>query len=313
MSASQARPQSAPVALLLFNRPEVTQTVLERVLAAKPESVYVIADGPRSDHPGDATLCQEVRDLVTRAPWDCPVHTDFSDSNMGLKARVSSGLDWVFSHEQFAIVLEDDCVADESFFPFATELLEKYHDDERVGIVSGNNFLRGKQINDDSYFFSPDVRIWGWATWRRVWQDFSTEGLDHQWSETEGEVLLARLTSTARRNQLHRMMEKAHELNSWALPFVLHAQRRRYLSAIPRQNLVTNIGFGADSTHTQFESFTAEVPLGTLRFPLTHPDDVVESPEAGRIESAEEKKMWLWFPLRHPIDFLGRVVRYLSR
>ena len=313
MSTSPGGHKCAPVALLLFNRPEVTRKVLERVLAAKPESVYVIADGPRPGHPDDARLCQEVRDMVTRAPWDCPVHTELAETNMGLKARVSSGLDWVFSHEEFAIVLEDDCVADQSFFPFATELLEKYVDDERVGIVSGNNFLRGKQLNDDSYFFAPDVRIWGWATWKRVWQDFSREGLSRQWSESEGDGLLARLSSKARRSQLKRMMAKAHLLNSWALPFVLHAQRRGYLSAVPRENLVTNIGFGADSTHTQFESFTAELPVGTLSFPLRHPEDVVESPEAGRIESTEEKKLWLTFPLRHPVDFLGRVFRYLRR
>jgi len=313
VSTTPVGQKTAPVALLLFNRPEVTQKVVERVLAAKPQSVYVIADGPRPDHPEDVRLCQEVRDIVTGAQWDCPVHTEFGNTNMGLKARVSSGLDWVFSHEEFAIVLEDDCLADPSFFPFATELLEKYLDDERVGIVSGNNFLRGKQLNGDSYFFAPDVRIWGWATWKRVWQDFSQNGLNRQWSESEGDSLLARLTSPARKAQLQRMMAKAHTLNSWALPFVLHAQRRRYLSAVPRENLVTNIGFGADSTHTQFESFTAEVPVGTLSFPLRHPGEVVESPEAGQIESAEEKKLWLTFPLRHPIDFLGRVFRYLKR
>ena len=92
---------------------------------------------PRPDHPEDVKLCEEVRSVVTSADWDCPVHTRFAEANMGLKSRVSSGLDWVFDHEEHAIIIEDDCLADGSFFHFATELLERFADDDRLGIVLG--------------------------------------------------------------------------------------------------------------------------------------------------------------------------------
>ena len=125
-------PSTPPVALLLFNRPEVTQRVVDEAVAANPKDVYLIADGPRSDHPDDERLCEEVRRIASEAPWTGTVHTDFSAVNLGLKRRVSTGLDWVFDHEEQAIILEDDCLPDASFFHFATELLDRYKDDERV-------------------------------------------------------------------------------------------------------------------------------------------------------------------------------------
>ena len=303
--------QTAAVVLLVFNRPEHTRIVANRVREARPRAVYVVADGPRPVNSTDEQLCADVRGVIGDIEWDCPVHTLYAENNMGLKARVSSGLDWVFDHEESAIILEDDCLPDPSFFPYATELLERYASDARIGIVSGNNFLRGHSIDDHSYYFSPDVRIWGWATWARVWKDFSREGLNHQWSVEQARQAVARIQSSARRKSLIREAERAHRLNSWALPFVLHAQRQNYLSVVPRENLVTNIGFGAGSTHTKFESFTAEVPTSSLQFPLIHPDTVRAHPTAGRLEARLERREWLTYPLRHPLDVLGRAWRYL--
>ena len=302
--------QSAPVALLMFNRPEITALVARRIREANPRALYLIADGPRPNQTDDVRACEETRRRVLELDWPCPVHTLFAESNMGLRNRVTTGLDWVFQHEPFAIVVEDDCLADPSFFPYATELLEKYQDDTRIGVVSGNNFLRGKTVSDDSYFFSRDVRIWGWGTWARVWTDFSHQGLDYQWSASEAENTLQALQSPARRRALLGDAERSHRINSWALPFVLHCLRRGYLNAVPRVNLVSNVGFGAQSTHTKFESFTAEVPASALRFPLAHPETVVDSPQAGQIETAQARWQWVRFPLTHPIDFVGRVARY---
>ena len=311
MAEDQRGDASAPVVLLLFNRPGVTRQVVDRVAQARPRSVYLVADGPRADSPADADLCAEVREIATSADWYGQVHTLFAETNMGLKARVSSGLDWVFDNEDSAIILEDDCLADPSFFPFATELLHRYADNPEIGVVSGNNFLRGRYVDDYSYYFSPDVRIWGWATWSRVWRDFSQNGLNHQWSMDEARQVVSRIQSSARRQSLIREAEKVHRLNSWALPFVLHAQREDYLSIVPRENLVTNIGFGADSTHTKFESFTAEVSTKSIDFPLVHPGRVQAHPAAGALEARLEKLEWVSYPLRHPLDVLGRAWRYL--
>jgi hypothetical protein len=302
---------SAPVALIMFNRPDLTIRVAKEILDAAPSELYLIADGPRPDHADDVALCAETRDLVLSLPWECPVHTLFAEENMGLRARVSSGLDWVFSHVDEAIILEDDCLADQSFFPYASELLHRYAADSRVGAISGNNFLRGKRVSEDSYFFSSDVRIWGWATWARVWNDFSKEGLDYPWTIDEATSVVSAIPSPGRRKALLRDAERAHRINSWALPFVLHSAKRGYLSVVPAVNLVTNVGFGARSTHTKFESFTAEVGLENMPFPLSHPSQVEPKEKAGAIEVARARRQWVSYPLSHPIEFTRRVLRYL--
>lgn len=301
---------TAPVAIIMFNRPELTHQVAERVARARPTAVYLIADGPRPSHPTDVEACRAARDAVMSIDWPCPVFTNFADENLGLRRRVSTGLDWLFESVDAAIILEDDCLADLSFFPFATELLERFHDDSRVGLISGNNFLRGTQVTDDSYFFTSDARIWGWATWRRVWQDFSDKGLSRSWSQEEAQKVVSHLGSHQRRRDLVSDVGLIGQIDSWALPFVLHSLSRGYLNASPKVNLVSNIGFGADSTHTKFENFVVDIPAEPIDFPLVHPADVLDSPEAGLLEERISKRQWLWFPLRHPIDFLGRLVRY---
>ena len=311
MSASKKTAVPA-VALLLFNRPELTQRVVDEVVAANPSSVYLIADGPRPDHPDDVALCRDVRRIATEAPWTGVVNTDFAETNLGLKRRVSSGLDAVFDKEERAIILEDDCLPDSSFFPFATELLERYQNDERVGMISGNNFLWGAEVTPDSYFFSSDVRIWGWATWRRVWTEFSSKGLDRSRSSEDIAQLLGQIPSTHRVGALNRTQRLA-STTSWAQPFLFHCLERGYLNPTPRTNLVANIGLGGSSTHTAFESFTADVPRQAMSFPLTHPVEVAEPDSLGDTESRANLRRWVTFPSRHPIDFLGRVVRFLWR
>jgi hypothetical protein len=311
MSSSGKR-ETPAIVLLLFNRPDATRAVVKEVLSAKPRKLYVIADGPRPDHPADQALCDEVRQIVTGAQWDIPIRSDFSDANLGLKKRVSSGLDWVFQHEEQAVILEDDCLPDPSFFRFAGELLERFAHDERVGIISGNNFFWGSNPSEDSYFFSPDVRIWGWATWGRVWRDFSESGLRRDRGDEDVVGLVQKIPSPLRRSALLNTQKKA-SASSWAQPFVLHCLERGYLNPTPRVNLVTNIGFGGTATHTGFESFTAQVPRRSIDFPLRHPASVAAPQQLGEMEARAHWRRLVTFPLRHPFDFLGRVARFLRQ
>jgi hypothetical protein len=302
---------STPVVFIFFNRPDTTRRTLAAIRRARPRKLYLIQDGPRLRVPGEEALVEVTRNAAEEVDWDCDVVRIYSEDNLGLRKRVTSGLDQVFSKEERAIILEDDCLANPSFFRFADELLERFADDERIGTISGNNFLRGKFVTDDSYFFSPDVRIWGWGTWRRVWQDFSENGLDYTWSQSAASTVLSGFPSPTRRKNLLRMAEQSTTLDSWALPFVLHEQRRGHLSVVPEVNLVKNIGFGGRSTHTRFESFTDEIPTSRLEFPLRHPETVAVNDEAGKLEHSLHRRMWLTFPLRHPLNFVGRVLRYL--
>ena len=134
-----------PVLFLIFNRPDTTQQVFDEIRKARPEQLYVAADGPRKDQSADYELCKKTRDIIQQVDWDCKVFTCFRDENLGCKRSVSSAIDWFFSHVEEGIILEDDCVPDQSFFPFCQELLEKYRDDTRIMMISGNNFQFGEK------------------------------------------------------------------------------------------------------------------------------------------------------------------------
>lgn len=301
-----------PVVLVAFNRPDVTAHVFERIRQWQPRELYLIIDGPRPDHPHDEELVNQVKSIVSHVDWPCTVHEDFAPTNRGLQNRISSGLTRVFQSAEAAIILEDDCVPNLSFFPFAEELLTRYRDDLRVGLIGGTSRLRGHTVSQYSYDFSSDVRIWGWATWSRTWNTFIESGdLNKSWDGTTGARMLESFPKGARRRAMASMVQAAGRLDSWALPFALHCRSKSYLSVVPEVNLVENIGFGNGSTHTKFEDYVAQVPSARIHFPLRHPALVAENPEVDRLESALDARERLMYPLRHPLDTLGRVWRYV--
>lgn len=303
---------TAPVVLLGFNRPDMTARVFSAVRAAKPSQLFLIMDGPRESHPSDIALVEETRAVVEHIDWDCDVVRDYATKNLGLKKRITSGLDLVFSKTPEAIILEDDCVPSPSFFPFMSELLVRFRDETQVGILGGTSRLRGHRVGPYSYDFSTDIRIWGWATWARTWEKFRDSGdLDQRLSVAEQEEILEHIPPGARKKAMRHMLSKAHELDSWALPFAVHCQRQGYLSVVPEVNLVENIGFGARSTHTIFEDFVSQVPATRIAFPLRHPEVVQANPDVDTWESRLDAREWLLYPLRHPFNVAGRLLRYV--
>lgn len=301
----------APVVLLGYARPEFTARVFEQIRRAKPTKLFLVMDGPRANRPGDADNVRRTRDIVARVDWECDVVRVYSDVNLGLKERVSSGLTEVFSQVPEAIILEDDCLPDPSFFRYASELLQRYREDPRVGVISGSSRLRGKRVSPYSYDFSADVRIWGWATWARTWNPFIEAGdLDAVWSFDDAEAVAASLPPGARRSAVRTMMLRAAELDSWAMPFVVHCLRRGYANPVPADNLVSNIGFGSLSTHTKFESYVAEVPASSITFPMEHPPDVAINRALDDWESRRDRWETFRYPLAHPFDTAGRLLRY---
>ncbi|MEQ8531415.1 MAG: nucleotide-diphospho-sugar transferase, partial [Imperialibacter sp.] len=127
------------VLLLVFNRPDTTKFVFEAIRVAKPDRLFIAADGPRADRQGEDCLCQEVRDIVSKVDWTCEVKTLYRDRNLGCKVAVSEAIDWFFTHCESGIILEDDCVPIQSFFHFASQMIAQYKDDERVKMISGTN------------------------------------------------------------------------------------------------------------------------------------------------------------------------------
>ena len=300
-----------PVVLLAFNRPDFTRRVFEKVRAWKPSRLHLVVDGPRSAVPRDEELVAEVKRIASDIDWQCEVFEDFADSNMGLRARISSGLSRVFEVSDGAIIVEDDCVPDLTFFSYCDELLRRYQDVPEVGVIGGSSRLRGSRVSPYSYDFSSDLRIWGWATWARTWKAFVDSGdLEASWSRAERDSIVEQFPSGPRRATMAKMLSRAAELDSWALPFAVHFKRSGLLSTVPEVNLVENVGFGSHSTHTVFEDYVAQVESQSLTFPLRHPPSVAENPVLDRRESAQDRLQWWSHPFRHPIDTFGRLWRY---
>lgn len=262
-----------PVVLIIFNRPHLTEQVFPRIKAAQPRQLFVIADGPRSDMPADIETCRLARQITETIDWDCDVQCNYAETNLGCRERVTSGLDWVFSQVDRAIILEDDCVPDPTFFPFCQHLLQRYSHDERVAAITGNNFQDGQWRGQGSYYFSKYFHCWGWATWRRAWQamDLSnrfctqalrSSALDAIWDSPQEQYYWTTTFHTALNSS---------NVSSWAYPWLLNCWVNHQMTIIPNHNLVTNLGFMPDSTHTTSDhaaSSLASQPLNVLNHPL---------------------------------------------
>ncbi len=265
--------------MFVFNRPALTKRVLARIAEAKPETLLVIADGPRSKAEGG--LCEETRRVMKRIDWDCLVLREYSDQNLGCKLRVSSGLDWVFSQFEQAIVLEDDCLPALSFFWFCQELLERYRYDERIFHISGDNFQFGGPRTNYSYYFSRYPHCWGWATWKRAWQYFDVTM--SSWPETKAaRQINPVLENPAEQQYWFDIFDRCYngKINSWAYIWIYNCWCQSALTILPEVNLVSNIGFGGDATHTgDSRSPLANLPTGDV-WKIKHPKDVIRHADA---------------------------------
>lgn len=274
---------TTPVALIIFNRPDTARRVWEIIRQVKPPKLLVVADGARENHPTDRQNCAETRALVEQVDWDCEVLTNFSDRNLGCRQRVASGLDWVFARVPEAIVLEDDCLPHLSFFRFCEELLTKYRDDRRVMHIGGNNFQPLKGRTDDSYYFSRYNHCWGWASWRRAWQYYDVDM--KLWSFVrDGNWLEDILQDRDAVKEWNRNFQKISDriTDSWDYQWTFACWLQHGLSILPNVNLVSNIGFSKEATHTYRKNLFAEIPVRSMEFPLKHPVTMIRSHQADR-------------------------------
>lgn len=272
MHGSTKTAMDTPVVFIIFNRPEPTRRVFEAIAKARPLRLLVIADGPRLDRVGESERCAEVRQIVSKVDWPCKVDTNFAAENLGCRRRVISGLNWAFSLVEEAIILEDDCLPDQSFFPFCSELLERFRHNPQIGLIAGFNY-EGSVRYPYSYYFSPLVPIWGWASWRRAWQQYE-ENME-SWPEIRKEGLLKRLFPKRRVvaywENVFDNMHNGTGPNTWDYQWVFTSWSRNWLNIVPATNMVQNIGFGDDATHTTNANSLTGVKADAMEFPLRHP------------------------------------------
>ncbi|MDX5421250.1 MAG: nucleotide-diphospho-sugar transferase [Hymenobacteraceae bacterium] len=276
-----------PVLLIIFNRPHTTQKVFDRIRQLKPSKLYVAADGPRPHVATDAERCAEARRIVEQVDWECEVKTLFQEKNLKCGVAPSTAITWLFEHEETGIILEDDCVPSESFFWYCQELLEKYKHDTRIMHISGNNYLNGwRRDSDYSYYFSDKVNAWGWATWRRAWQLFDFNLKFYPELKEKGYLkglFLNKFEETYRLSKLEEAYSSISNGDIWDYQWEFTVYSNSGLCIVPEVNLVRNIGFGEDATHTfnQHEK-KAYVKENEIGLPLRHPPFVIRDIESDR-------------------------------
>ncbi len=243
---------STPVLFIIFNRPDTTKKVLEKIREIKPTRLFVVADGPRDNIEQDKYNVSQTRKLIDGIDWNCEVTKNYSEINLGCRNRVSSGINWFFEKVDMGIILEDDCLPNNSFFYFCEELLLKYKDQSNVMMISGNNFQDGNIRGDYSYYFSKYAHIWGWATWKRAWDryDVNMESLN-DFINNNG----LRMISNSKHVQQYWLdyfrMTRDGQIDTWDYQWTYAIFRSAGLCVAPNVNLVSNIGFNNNATHTK--------------------------------------------------------------
>ncbi len=254
------------VLFVIFNRPDTTNRVFERIRAARPARLYVAADAPRPNNAADELLCKQTRAVIDRIDWVCELKTLFNETNRGCRQGVSAAVTWFFDNEEDGIILEDDCLPSNSFFKFCDNLLEKYRDDTRIRHITGCNLQLGKKWGEFSYYFSNRVHIWGWASWRRVWNDYDLNLSKYDEPEIRERLQNIYQDPLVVESWLNIFKDvKAGKVNSWAYPLDFINFFNNGLVIIPNENLISNIGFGGDATNTfSTESVYANLPVAEI-------------------------------------------------
>lgn len=292
------------VVFCVFNRPDTTKLVWEAIRQAQPRKLLIVADGPRSGKTGEAERCEAVRHIVARPDWPCDVLRLYADANLGCRQRMASGITWAFQQVEEAIVLEDDCLPEPTFFRFCTELLEYYRNETRIMAISGDCF-QPANTSQHSYYFSIFPHIWGWATWRRAWERYDLNM--REWPNLRKSGWLKKLLGTPKAFTYWKRVfdiAAAGKINTWDVQWVFSCWRHNGLAVLPRTNLVRNIGFGAHATHTPAEDgFHCSRPSFPMPFPLRHPTVVEADTDA---DEHTQRQVYKVHRVGGPSDFIRR-------
>jgi hypothetical protein len=264
-----------PVLLVIFNRPNHTQQVMDTLREAKPPRLYISADGPREGREADIELCARTRAIATNVDWDCEVKTLFHEKNLGCGLAPATGITWFFDNEEEGIILEDDIVPLPCFYPFCQELLERYRHDTRVMEVTGCNLL-GDFVNDADYdyFFSEFGGTWGWASWRRAWKlyDFTIPKYKEYFDKGHTKPIYVSDEMGYIQDKLRRAYEKDPTITWWDYQWSFTRRMNSGLVLTPTRNMIKNIGDGEESTHTgNMPDWFYKMTLDEVKFPLRHP------------------------------------------
>jgi hypothetical protein len=281
--------------------------------------MFVACDGPNPGRPNEAEMVASTRAVIDQGiDWPCTIERRYTNKNQGCRIGVSGAITWFYEKVELGIILEDDCVAHPDFFRFCEALLKRYAKDQRVWAVTGNNFQNGRQRGDAAYYFSKYPHCWGWATWRRAWCRYRDD-LPFWLAWKASADWKAKTPHQDERRYWADMFERvfAREIDSWAYPWTACAWHHGGLTATPNVNLVTNIGFGCDATHTSappsdLAALPAE-PLGDLRHPRRIEQDTIADRYVFDHAFGGRRRRLPWSLLRLPRRAAGKLYRIYTR
>lgn len=289
MSIQKKHPANFDLAVLLifFSRTETFKEVFNAVKEARPARLYLACDGPREGRQDDYEGIAACKKIAEDIDWECEVYTNYAETNMGCGMRPQTAIKWVFENEECAVVLEDDCVPHAAFFPYMSEMLQRYKDDTRICIVSAFNHFSNWDCDKYSYFFTRVGPLGGaWGSWKRVWEkyDYCLEKIKDPYLQRlmRGDITHKR----ARRNKVKEFIRTNKRLTSgenisyWDVQFSYLKYTQSFLSIVPKFSLASNIGLGAGATHGK-DCISNPMPSiffapeKVLEFPVCHPDFVI--------------------------------------
>jgi hypothetical protein len=286
------KPLDTPILFCNFNRPILTKQVFASIRNQRPKTLFLSCDGPRADHPDDVANVMAVREILKAVDWACDVHTRFPEENLGCKHAISSAIDWAFEQTEALIILEDDCLPSASFYGYCHNLLDRFRNEDRVMMISGNNF-QPRPTSSNSYYFSRWTHIWGWATWKRAWSTFDVDV--SSWPQVrQSQQLMTLLSDPIEYAHWTQTFEAQHagHIDTWDFPWMYAVWANNGLSILPERNLVSNIGFGEEATHTRDpESVLAGLPVHELG-KIIHPERV-------EVDSLADRHTWETIFLPH--------------
>lgn len=240
-----------PILFCVFNRPSTTKKTFKIIKKIKPSTLYIAADGPRSGISGELDLCLAARKITENIDWECKVFRLYREENLGCGKAISGAVGWFFSNVDSGIILEDDCLPDLFFFKFTADMLNKYENDSSIMHISGDNFI-GKNNSKQLPLFSKYPHVWGWATWKRAWRKYDFDMLGWRKLSIFEKInsihgnLLNKLYWTSKFDSVGYKIT-----DTWDYQWIYTNFKNSASSVFPYTNLVSNIGFGIDSTHTK--------------------------------------------------------------
>ena len=267
-------PLNTAVLFLVFNRLDTTKQVFEAIREAKPPRLYIAADGARESKSGEDEKVKEVREyILSHIDWKCEIETLFREQNYGCKMAVSGAIDWFFKNEEMGIILEDDCLPSQSFFWFCEELLERYKDDMRIGQISGDNFQKGIKRGNADYYFSIYNHIWGWASWANRWKNYDVNLSQIKNIKFIDEIFRDKKDKQYWKDIFNTM--KQQKIDTWDYQWTFCLWNKKQLTILPNVNLIENVGFGVDATHTIGESEFANLKVHEMVI-VNHPTEILQ-------------------------------------